>query len=129
MKWNQRLAIILLGLFLVAKLYGGQLPFVPTGPLKVVVFVESNDIDNLPQGQRDIVSSRVVREKVEGAGHEMQVLDRDSLVDNPANAEWKTAIGSPVSPVVARRPKDGGTIKVDPLPDTPEAFYALLGVK
>ena len=101
---------------------GLPLPFVPSGPYEVVIAHDSDLMDNLPQGQRDIVSSLVVREKIEAAGHSLQILDSEQLP-----TDWGVLANQ--APCVGRRPLSGGTITVDPLPAEPASLYSLLGVQ
>lgn len=110
-------------------------PDPPTpGGLKQLMFLyRLGDLDNLPEGQQSVLSSLALRSWISDQHHVFKGMVDFARVPAgsvPAKyskwyAAWEKA-GKP-NQAIAFAPKDGGTIVVQPLPETPEAVRQLLG--
>jgi hypothetical protein len=102
----------------------------PGGPYQVMLFYSESQIDNLPQPQRDMLTSLVFRDWLSSQGHVLQE------VGDPANFNagrvperwkpWLKAVEGDPLPRIALASKDGGPIKDYALPDTLDGVKALL---
>lgn len=83
----------------------------PGGKYRIVLFYSENQLDNLPQGQRDILTSLVFREWVRSQGHVLlEVLDPANFTAGSVSAKWKPwvdAVAGKALPIIALAPKDG----------------------
>ena len=105
----------------------------PSNDGQVMIWIESDETDNLPQSQRDILAGRKFRDDLKAAGHYLVgILDYDSVVTEtqtstqvcedgvcrivtqtvaevplPIQAYWEKAQGDPM-PWVVVAPKEGG---------------------
>jgi hypothetical protein len=90
-----------------------------------LVFIESENLDNLPAGQQAIVASLTFRQRMAAKGHVF--LGRMEPANAPpAYASLVAAIGKLLLPVVCLAPTSGGPVKAFPLPANEAAQEALL---
>jgi len=115
------------------------LPPVPDQMFQVMIFHESNDLDNLTRGQLDMISGLVFRNELEELGHTFEGgFDRDSIVacvdgvchvrsgtDPTLRIWWDNVDGHPL-PCVAIAPIQGGSVEVFDLPADAAAMLELL---
>ena len=99
------------------------------GPKQVMFFLRAEDLDKMPGGQRDIVTSLIIRKDLENRGHKfLQVIDDDQIKAG-VPAKWKSwvdaVMGDPL-PRVAFAPKEGGPIVDVPMPDNYAQLLLLL---
>lgn len=106
------------------------LPPTPHGPYKVWFLEEISQRDNLPTGQRQLMTSLVLRERLEALGHKFQQIVTKSIINSPpdsllsvAQAAREAQVGYPA---VALESLDGGDVKVIAMPDNYEALAKLL---
>jgi hypothetical protein len=121
----------------------------PTEKWQVMFFVESTDVDDLPDGQIELISSLSFRQSLEAAGHRfMGRYDRNSVMESKANctydrygrkicqpptmvvksdlAPWWEAVKGDELPRMAIAPIDGGKVRDFPLPANSAELYSLL---
>lgn len=100
----------------------------PAGPWDVMFFYDATRLDNLPQGQRTIISGRSTREAMEAGGHVLlEVLDKGVFSSGSLPERyrpWVEAARQYTVPTVAVAPKGkvdlkASDIKVYALPTTP----------
>lgn len=106
-------------------------PTPPGGKYRIVLFYDRDQLDNLPQGQRDILNSLLFRKYLAAEGHDfLEVLDPLSFKAGSVPAKWQPWINSVVNdplPRIGLAPlKDAGPIVDFALPADPEACKALL---
>jgi hypothetical protein len=119
-------------------------PLPPLVKWQVMFFYQSDQLDNLPQSQIDMISGLVFRRALEGKGHSFAgAFDVDSVakaarlcgprgcltvaaaVPNDLKPWWAAVDGDPM-PRVAIAPIGGGAVRDFPLPADETALYALL---
>lgn len=115
----------------------------PTAKWQVMFFLESTDVDDLPAGQIELISSLAFRQSLEAAGHRfMGRYDRDSVMETRSTcngttcrpylavksdlAPWWGAVKGDPLPRLAIAPIDGGDIRDFPMPADEAALYKLL---
>lgn len=116
----------------------------PGQKYQVMFFYETDDLDNMPMAQREMVTGLAFREALEAKGHRfMGAYDADTIVTvkqscngrtctevrsvAPALKEWWAAVDGDPLPRVAIAPLDGGDIKDFPLPAGRAELYLLMG--
>lgn len=102
----------------------------PPGAKQMVLFYQAQRLDNLPQEQRQLLTSLVVHKRLAELGHVVRaVLTSESIRDNPpADYErFVQAVAGEPLPQIAIAPKDGGTVEGHPLPADYESLVKLLG--
>jgi len=121
----------------------GPDPPAPGSKWQVMFFIETDDLDNMPMAQRELVSGRAFREELESKGHRfMGALDKDQVVKveqvcngrsctevrsvKPELKAWWDAVKGDPMPRMAIASVDGGTIKSYPLPAGRAELYVLL---
>jgi hypothetical protein len=115
----------------------------PTAKWQVAFFFQSETLDNLPSGQRDMISGRVFRDSLTAKGDAyLGGFDVDTMAKTirrcdgtkcytvyavPADlvAFWDAVKGDPL-PRIAIAPLDGGDVRDFPMPMDVAAFWALL---
>jgi hypothetical protein len=102
----------------------------PGGPYQILFYYQGEDLDNLPQAQRDLMVSLAVKERLKAAGHVvLGALEAQSMKSGSVPARWKAWVdavqGDPL-PRVAIAPKAGGPVHDFPLPVNEAALNALL---
>ena len=110
---------------------------------QVMLFHESDDLDDLPMAQRELIAGRAFREELESKGHRfMGGFDPDTLVTvkrvcngkgcvevpsvAPGMQAWWDAVKGDPLPRLAIAPIDGGAILDYPLPAGRAELYQLL---
>lgn len=107
----------------------GPNPPVPGQKYEVMIFHESADLDNLPNSQRNLLSSLHVRENLIQRGHVfLGVLDIDSATDRSDSwGPWMSMARKSKVPMVLIRPVGGGEITAHELPIDYDGLLDLLG--
>lgn len=115
----------------------------PAAKWQVMFFLESTDVDDLPAGQIELLSSLTFRQSLDAAGHRfMGRYDRDSVMETRSVcngvtcrpylavksdlAPWWGAVKGDPLPRIAIAPIDGGDIRDFPMPADESALYKLL---
>ena len=105
----------------------------PGAKFQVMLIHEANDLDNLPQGQVDVLSGRVFRAKLAAAGHTFLgsyhvgslVTTRTRCIDGecettttpiPGMAVWFESVRGDPLPRICLAPLAGGEVRDFPLP-------------
>ena len=109
----------------------------PSGPQQLVFFVQAEELDKLPQGQREILTSLVVRKDLEDQGHLWLIQIDDDQIKSGVPDKWKSWIESARNadgslkdlPRVSIAPKGGGPIADYPLPNDYTGLLELLNSK
>lgn len=105
-------------------------PPVPGGKYKLVLWHAENQLDNLPQGQRDILRSLVFRDWLRSQGHVLlEELDPTNFTTGSVPAQWQPwliSISGKTLPAVSLQPVGDGPIVGYPLPANTEAMKAFL---
>lgn len=102
----------------------------PSGQYRIALFYSEQQLDNLPQPQRDILTSLVFRKWLETAGHVLVVVDDPVNYAGGSSAmkPWIDAALNKPLPLVAIAPKtESGYITTYDLPANTDAMKALLG--
>jgi hypothetical protein len=118
----------------VFKVTGGgpnpPLPPTPGGPWQVMLFYQADQLDNYPEAQRQLLTSRVVREQLNAAGHVFRKVVEAAALDQAATdgefAAWFSAVRGKPLPRLAIAPKDGGRVREFPLPTTLGELWEVL---
>ena len=92
----------------------------PAGPYKIWFALEAGTRDNLPEGQRQLVTSLVYRQRLEALKHDYQETLFDTVLANPPDrligvSQAIRESGLPL-PVVVLEPIAGGSLDVLALP-------------
>ena len=89
---------------------------------------ESNDLDNLPPGQREILAGLTFRKTLADKGHLIRgFFDKDSAAGALAEvAPFFAAVDGKSLPRIALSPYEGGKIETFPLPADPAGLWKLL---
>ena len=102
----------------------------PSGPYQLMFFYDGDTLDNLPESQRLLLTSRVIRDRLKSEGHVLlEVLEVDSLSGSvPAMYQpWLNAIKGDPMPRIALAPRETrGVVKDYPLPANWEDLQKLL---
>jgi len=102
---------------------------VPDGPWQVMLFYDAATLDDLPEPQRQLLTSRVVRDRLRADGHVLLEVLESAVFRSGVPADyhpWVDAvIGDPL-PRIALAPKAGGKVIDFPLPANVELLMALL---
>lgn len=101
----------------------------PSTDKQLMFFIVADDLDTLDQGQRELVTSLIVRQNLERQGHTLLlVVDNDQIKDGvPAKwSPWIKAAMNKSLPLVAWADKDGGSIQTSVLPSDYESLLELL---
>jgi hypothetical protein len=106
-------------------------PPLPGGKYRIVFFYNRDQLDNLPQGQRDILNSLTFRKWLAAEGHNfLEVLDPASFTAGSVPAQWQpwlnTVANDPLPRIALAPLTDAGPIADFALPADPEACKALL---
>lgn len=102
----------------------------PNRRWQIMLFHESADLDNLPRGQVELLSSLSLREELTSAGHYLLgVYDDDACSTGNCPVKlrpfWSAIAGDPM-PRVALAPIGGGNVKDYPLPADRAGLLKLL---
>ena len=101
----------------------------PAGPWQIMLFYRADQLDDLPEPQRQILTSRKLRERLVKGGHVLlEVLEESSLggsVPSSYKAWIDSVVGKPL-PAIAIAPKDGGKVRSFELPANADLLMALL---
>lgn len=97
---------------------------------QIMFFQESGDLDDLPRGQVELLSSLSLREELAAAGHYvLGVSDKDACSTGTCPVKlrpfWSAVTGDPM-PRVALAPIGGGSVKDYPLPADKAGLFKLL---
>ncbi len=96
---------------------------------QIVIFLVADEIEKLPDPQRELATSLKVREDLRDLGHEVvQVIDDDEIKEG-VPVRWKPWIKAVLGrqlPQVALAPINGGPIKSYDLPDNYAGLLRLL---
>ena len=109
----------------------GPFPPPPTGKFQIVMFYQADQLDNYPQSQRSLLTSRTLREKLVAQGHViLEILEEAAIGTSGGHlADFiKSVAGDPL-PRLALRPVSGGAVTDYPLPVDEAGLMKLLGVK
>ena len=101
----------------------------PVGPKQMMFFVISNDLDQLPLGQRVILTSLNVRKNLEDKGHKFLLVVDDGQINEGVPSEylaWIKAAKDKDLPLIAIAPKEGGKIVTYPMPKDYKELLELL---
>lgn len=102
----------------------------PDRKWQVMIVHESNDLDNLPRGQVELLSSLSLREELKAAGYVLLgVYDDDSCASGQCSVAlrpWFAAVAGETMPRVAIAPVGGGNVKDFPLPADKAGLLKLL---
>ncbi len=97
---------------------------------QIILFYESDDLDDLPLEQRAIILSTDVRRRIETDGHLLHGAFDDDAQDASGVPDslrpWWAVIQGDAMPRVALAPRSGGEVKDYPLPADVPAFFQLL---
>jgi hypothetical protein len=96
---------------------------------QVMLFHESDDLDNLPLERRELLVGLKFRQELEDAGHKfLGSFDRNSIdgAPSPDMREWWDAVANCRLPCVALAPMSGGEVSTYDLPADAQAFFELL---
>ena len=100
----------------------------PQQKWQIAVVLETGQLDNLPEGQRSLLASLLVRKEIAARGHHFAgIFDKDS--ERSAGAQhkgWFDAARGQQLPVLLLAPLSGGTVRAYPLPADVNAFWKLL---
>jgi hypothetical protein len=102
----------------------------PVGKSQLVIFLVADQIDKLPNPQRELATSLKVRKDLRDLGHNfVQVIDDSEIKDGvPAKwTPWIKAVMGKALPQVALAPIGGGPIVTYPLPADYAGLLKLLG--
>jgi hypothetical protein len=95
-----------------------------------MIFYRDSDLWKLPREQRSLLVSRTFRKNLVERGHVLLEILEDnvySLSNLPKEYKpWVQATEGLPMPVMAFAPKEGGAIKVIPLPETEEDLFRAL---
>jgi len=98
----------------------------PGGKYQVMIFTETEDLDNLPKEQQYLINSLVFRKNLQEAGHLfLKSVDIQSTYEGgipTALQPWFNAVKNKSLPRVAIAPMDGGKVKTFPLSADEAAF-------
>jgi len=104
----------------------------PGGKYQIMFFVQEDNLDSLPQGQRELLTSLALRDRIKEGGHTLHpIIDDDQIKEGVPSmyAPWiQQVIGKPL-PQMALAPLEGGPIQSFPLPEDIEALLDQLGRK
>lgn len=104
-------------------------PPVPGGPYQIMMFYDADQLDNLPAGQRELLTSLSLRQSLVSAGHVvLEILDESSISSNTPSkykAFFDSVRGDQL-PRIALAPKAGGKVDDYPLPESVEKLMQLL---
>lgn len=107
-------------------------PPTPGGKYLLMLTYEADRLDNYPEPQRRILTSRVLWDQLTSKGHKLLRVVERSALDLPATPEWKPwfdlAKGQP-TPGLILAPIGGGPGKYLPLPASLEDFIKVLDGK
>jgi hypothetical protein len=102
----------------------------PGGKKQIVLWLTEGQLDNLPQAQRDILTSLVFRDWLKSQGHVLlEVHDPANFSAGSVPAKWKAWVDSVSGkelPAISLAPKDGGPVVTHALPANVEATKALI---
>jgi hypothetical protein len=110
----------------------------PTDKWQVMIFHESDNLDNMTLSQRELTSGLVLRKALEANGHRfLGALDYNALAKaskkcpdgscaSPELQAWLKSIEGKSMPCLAIAPLNGGDIRVFPLPANSASLFALL---
>lgn len=104
-------------------------PPTPGGKWQLMLFYESDRLDNYPEAQRQLLTSRVVRESLEQQGHRFRQVVESSALSGSVSAEfvpWFDAVRGKPLPRIAIAPVEGGTVREFALPESLTALRQLL---
>jgi len=102
----------------------------PGGKKQVVLWVTEQQLDNLPQGQRDILNSLVFRQWLTSGGHVLlEVADPANFSGSSPGrwGPWLASVAGQSLPAISLAPVGGGPVKTYPLPASVEAAKTLIG--
>lgn len=101
----------------------------PNRKWQIMLFYESDDLDNLPVAQRELIAGRKFRQQLEARGHHFAgAYDVDAITRTSGElTTWWAAIQGDPMPRVALAPRAGGDVQDYPLPASVDEFYKLLG--
>jgi hypothetical protein len=105
------------------------LPPDPGGKWQMMLFYEADRLDNYPEPQRQLLTSRVVREQLTSDGHRFRKVVESAALSGTASAEfepWFKAVRGKTLPRVAIAPVEGGAVREFPLPADLTALKQLL---
>jgi hypothetical protein len=101
----------------------------PGGPFKIVMFYDASQLDNLPAGQRSLLTSLKLRQQLKEQGHDLLEILESSAVNDGVSVKYKAFIdtvkGDPL-PRIAFCPIEGGFVLDFPLPTSYEDLLRLL---
>ena len=102
----------------------------PIGKKQLMLFYEADKLDDYPEAQRQILTSRQFRNTLQTQEHVLhEIVEAAALNQQNISEEkklWFSKVKGLSLPVVALAPKDGGTIKVLPLPANINALLSIL---
>jgi len=101
----------------------------PGGPYQIMLFYRADQLDNLPEPQRQLLTSRKVRDRLAEDGHVLlEALEEGSLGGSvpPRYKTWVDAVVGDPLPRIAIAPKEGGKVKDFDLPANVDLLLALL---
>lgn len=104
-------------------------PPTPAGPWQIMLFYRADQLDNLPEPQRQILTSRKLRERLAADGHVLLEVLEESSLGGSVPSSYKlwidSVVGKPL-PAIAIAPKAGGKVKAFELPANADLLMALL---
>ena len=101
----------------------------PGGKWQMMLFYEADRLDNYPEAQRQLLTSRIVRESLEQQGHRFRQVVESSALSGSVSAEFKTwfdAVRGKPLPRIAIAPVEGGAVREFALPTSLTALRQLL---
>lgn len=101
----------------------------PNDEYQLVMFYDGNQLDNYPQNQRMLLTSRELRNRIQSKGHQfLQVVEKSGITTNPSGplAEFIASVVGDALPRLAIRPVSGGPVQDFPLPAGEGELMALL---
>lgn len=94
---------------------------------RVAILVESDSLDNMPEGQKTLVASLLLRDELKNKGHVLVgVFDPDAAETSETLRPWLDAAQGKSLPLILLAPRDGGQIRTYPLPADKAALWRLL---
>jgi len=101
----------------------------PNSKYEIVVFYEGDKLDNYSQDQRSLLTSRVLRQKLENEGHDfLQIVEARAITTTPEGslADFIKSVVGDSLPRLAIRPVSGGPVQDFPLPENDEGLMKIL---
>jgi len=98
---------------------------------QVMFFHQSDQLDNLPLPQRELLAGLAFREELESRGHHFAgAFDVDAVTrsgkGDASHKTWWAAVDGDAMPRVALAPREGGDVIDFPLPADAESLFRIL---